>query len=131
LFICGESGTGKELVAPHATHRNSRRAAKRLVAVNCATIADYLLESELFGHERGAFTWAIALKKGKLEEANGGTVFLEEISELAPELQATLLRVGQDREFERVGGTRPIKTDIRLIAATNRDLPQGVKEAAF
>jgi transcriptional regulator with GAF, ATPase, and Fis domain len=130
VLICGESGTGKELVA-HAIHRNSPRAEKRFVAINCAAIAENLLESELFGHERGAFTGAIALKKGKLEEADGGTIFLDEIGELAPELQAKLLRVLQQREFERVGGTRTIKTDIRVIAATNRDLPEAVKQGAF
>ena len=130
VLVCGESGTGKELVA-HAIHRNSPRAEKRFVAVNCAAIAENLLESELFGHERGAFTGAIALKKGKLEEADGGTIFLDEIGELAPALQAKLLRVLQEREFERVGGTRTIKTDIRVIAATNRDLPEAVKQGAF
>ena len=130
VLIRGESGTGKELVA-HAVHRNSPRAEKRFLAINCAAIAENLLESELFGHERGAFTGAIALKKGKLEEASGGTVFLDEIGELAPQLQAKLLRVLQEREFERVGGTRPIKVDIRVIAATNRDLQEAVKQGAF
>ncbi len=130
VLIYGESGTGKELVA-HAIHRNSPRAEKRFVAINCAAIAGSLLESELFGHEKGAFTGALTLKKGKLEEGNGGTVFLDEIGELAPELQAKLLRVVQEREFERVGGTHPIKADIRLIAATNRDLQEEVKRGTF
>jgi transcriptional regulator with GAF, ATPase, and Fis domain len=130
VLIRGESGTGKELVA-HAIHRNSPRADKRFVAINCAALASNLLESELFGHEKGAFTGAISMKKGKLEEADGGTVFLDEIGELAPELQAKLLRAIQEREFERVGGTRPIKTDFRLLAATNRDLPEAVKQGAF
>jgi len=130
VLLRGESGTGKELVA-RAIHRNSPRAANSFVAINCAALTESLLESELFGHEKGAFTGAVALKKGKLEVAAGGSVFLDELGELAPGLQAKLLRVLQEREFERVGGTKPIKTDIRLIAATNRDLEEAVREGTF
>jgi len=130
VLIQGESGTGKELVA-HAIHRNSARADRPFVAINCAAIAETLLESELFGHEKGAFTGATAQKKGKVEVAEGGTLFLDEIGELAPALQAKLLRVLQEREFERLGGTRPIKLNIRLVAATNRTLSDSVKAGTF
>ena len=130
VLIEGESGTGKELAAK-ALHRNSHRANKPFVAINCAAIPETLLESDLFGHERGAFTGAAVQKKGRLEVADGGVVFLDEIGELAPALQVKLLRVLQEREFERVGGTHTIKVDIRLIAATNRDLNDAVRTGQF
>jgi len=130
VLILGESGTGKELAA-RAIHLNSPRAEKPFVAINCAALTESLLESELFGHERGAFTNAVTQKKGKLEVANGGVVFLDEIGELAPVMQAKLLRVIQEREFDRVGGTRPISIDIRLIAATNKNLADAAKSGSF
>ena len=130
VLIEGESGTGKELAA-RALHRNSPRAGKPFVAINCSAIPETLLESDLFGHERGAFTGAASLKRGRLEVADGGVVFLDEIGELALSLQVKLLRVLQEREFERVGGTHPIKVDIRLIAATNSNLEQAMREGRF
>jgi Nif-specific regulatory protein len=129
-IIFGETGTGKELVA-RALHRNSPRARGPFIAINCASLTESLLESEMFGHERGAFTNAVALKKGKLELADGGTVFLDEVAELAPVLQSKLLRVIQQREFERVGGTRTITVNIRIISATNRRLAAEVAAGRF
>jgi len=130
VLVRGESGTGKELIA-HALHRNSLRANAPFVVVNCAVLKGELLESELFGHEKGAFTSAVAQKKGKFEIADGGTVFLDEVAELAPELQVKLLRVLQELEFERVGGTRPIKVNVRVIAATDRDLEEAMRQGRF
>jgi len=130
VLICGESGTGKELAA-RAIHNNSPRKTQPFVALNCAALSETLLESELFGHEKGSFTSAIAQKKGFLEVAEGGTIFLDEIGELSPILQAKLLRVLQEREFVRVGGTRPIKINVRFLAATNKDLQKGAREQSF
>ncbi len=130
VLIVGESGTGKELAA-RAIHKNSSRAQKPFMAVNCAALTETLLESELFGHEKGAFTGAHAQKKGRLELAEGGTLFLDEIGELSPTLQVKLLRVLQEREFERVGGVQTIQVDLRLIAATNKNLDDAIKSGEF
>lgn len=130
ILITGESGTGKELVA-RAIHQKSARASKHFVAINCGALTETLLESELFGHERGAFTGAVGQKAGRLERAEGGTLFLDEVGEMPLSLQVKLLRVIQQREFERVGGTRTIPLDVRFIAATNRDLPEEIRRGAF
>jgi len=130
VLVTGESGTGKELVS-RALHVNSERRDGPFVAVNCAVLSETLLASELFGHEKGAFTGAVAAKPGKLELADGGTLFLDEIGEMAPQLQAQLLRFLEDRRFERVGGTRQIEVDVRVVAATNRDLPKAIDEGDF
>jgi transcriptional regulator with GAF, ATPase, and Fis domain len=130
VLVLGETGTGKELVA-RAIHAHSARSRRALIKVNCAALPGTLIESELFGHERGAFTGAFARKIGRFELANGGTIFLDEIGDLAPELQAKLLRVLQDGEFERVGSPTTLRTDARVIAATNRDLRSGIETGAF
>jgi DNA-binding NtrC family response regulator len=130
ILIYGESGTGKELVA-RALHYNSYRQDKPLVPINCGAIPEDLLESELFGHEKGAFTGATAQRLGRFELANGGTIFLDEIGEMRPALQVKILRVLQEREFERIGGTRTIKVDVRIIAATNKDLEDLVARQQF
>ncbi|MEE8585423.1 MAG: sigma 54-interacting transcriptional regulator, partial [Acidobacteriota bacterium] len=130
VLMQGESGTGKELCA-RAIHMNSARAERPFVAINCAALTEHLLESELFGHEKGAFTGAFRQKKGKLEVADGGTVFLDELGDLAPGHQAKLLRVLQESEFERVGGTVPIRVDIRVLAATNQSLEEAIQAKAF
>jgi len=130
VLILGESGTGKELVA-RALHRNSSRANGPFFAINCAALTDTLLESELFGHEKGAFTGATETKRGRLEAAQGGTIFFDEIGELALPLQAKLLRVIENREMQRVGGTKTIRLDIRIVAATNRDLEEALRNNTF
>jgi formate hydrogenlyase transcriptional activator len=130
VLIQGETGTGKELVAL-AIHRASRRRERALIRTSCAALPRELVESELFGHEKGAFTGAVQQRRGRFELADGGTLFLDEIGELAPEVQAKLLRVLQEREFERVGGSRTLRTDVRVIAATNRELNAEVAAGRF
>jgi two-component system, NtrC family, response regulator AtoC len=130
VLIRGETGTGKELIAG-ATHHNSLRAARNFVKVNCAALQENLLESELFGHEKGAFTGADKQRIGRFEQADGGTLFLDEIGDMSPSTQAKILRVLQEHEFERLGGTRTLRVDVRLIAATNRDLQGMVESGAF
>src|SRR5438552_13141081 len=130
VLITGESGTGKEVLARYV-HLRSNRSRGAFISVNCAAIPENLLESELFGHEKGAFTGAIARRIGKFEEATGGTLLLDEISEMDARLQAKLLRALQEREIDRVGGTKPVKVDIRIIATSNRNLAEAVREGAF
>jgi Nif-specific regulatory protein len=130
VLIWGESGTGKELVA-NAVHYNSLRASKPFIKVNCAALPETVIESELFGHERGAFTGAIGQRKGRFELAHGGSIFLDEVGDLSPATQIKLLRVLQEKEFERVGGITTLKTDVRIIAATNRNLEKLVEGKKF
>ena len=130
ILITGESGVGKEVMARYV-HQKSRRAQRPFISVNCAAIPENLLESELFGHEKGAFTGALARRIGKFEEADGGTLLLDDISEMDGRLQAKLLRAVQEREIDRVGGSRPVKVDIRILATSNRDLAQAVRDGTF
>jgi DNA-binding NtrC family response regulator len=130
VLISGESGTGKELVA-RAIHQHSQRASGPFVKLHCAALAETLLESELFGHEQGAFTGAIARRDGRFQQADGGTLFLDEIAEISPAIQVKLLRFLQQREFERVGSNQTLQVDVRVIAATNRDLAQQVQQGRF
>ena len=130
VLVLGESGTGKELVAK-TIHYSSKRAAKNFIPVNCGAIPAELLESELFGHEKGAFTGAIASRTGRFELAEGGTVFLDEIGEMSPMLQVKLLRVLQERSFERIGGSKTVNVDVRVISATNQNLEEAVKAGRF
>jgi two-component system NtrC family response regulator len=130
VLITGASGTGKELIAK-AIHYESPRKTRPFVSVNCGALTETLLESELFGHEKGAFTGAVALKKGRFELADGGTLFLDEVGEMPPSLQVKLLRVLQEMEFERVGGTRSLRVDVRVLSASNRNLKETVAEGSF
>ena len=130
VLISGETGTGKELIAS-AIHKRSKRSAKAFIRVNCAAIPPSLIASELFGHEKGAFTGAVQRRVGRFESADGGTIFLDEIGELSPEVQIALLRVLQEREFERVGSSQPISVDVRVLAATNRNLEAAVSAGTF
>jgi len=130
VLILGETGTGKELIA-RAIHRQSKRADRAFIRVNCAAIPTSLIASELFGYEKGAFTGALQRRPGRFESANGGTIFLDEIGELPPETQIALLRVLQEREFERIGSNRPVSVDVRVLAATNRDLSAAVASGEF
>jgi DNA-binding NtrC family response regulator len=130
VLIIGESGTGKEVIARYL-HRKSRRSKAPFISVNCAAIPEHLLESELFGHERGAFTGAVARRVGKFEEADGGTLLLDEVTEMHPRLQAKLLRAIQERVIDRVGGTAPVKVDIRVLATSNRNIEEAVRDGQF
>ncbi len=130
VLILGETGSGKELIA-RAIHRRSRRAARAFVGVNCGAIPTSLIASELFGHEKGAFTGATQRRLGRFEAANGGTIFLDEVGDLPPDIQIALLRVLQEREIERVGGDKPVPVDVRVLAATHRDLEKLVSEGKF
>ena len=130
VLIQGETGTGKELIA-RAIHIRSKRSSRAFIRVNCAAIPPSLIASELFGHEKGSFTGALQRRLGRFESADGGTIFLDEIGELPPETQVALLRVLQEREFERVGGNQTISVDVRVLAATNKDLSAAVAEGSF
>jgi Nif-specific regulatory protein len=129
-LLRGQSGTGKELVA-QAIHNHSQRSNEKMIAVNCSALAENLVESELFGHEKGAFTGAIAQRKGRFEEADGGTIFLDEIGDISPAVQARLLRVLQEQTFERVGSNKTIKVNVRVIAATSKNLEEAMKNSEF